>query len=258
MTNASCIYAGIDAGSRAIKLVIFDAGKKSVIASASADQALKQADRIKYLMTSTLNSAGLTQKDIAAIVSTGYGRNNVPFACKTVTEITCHARGATFLIPGVRTVVDIGGQDSKIIRIDGSGRVHDFIMNDRCAAGTGRFLEIVAKKLEIDFPDHRATYACQPSLISSMCVVFAETEIIGLLANGEKTENIFAGVQMAVASRIHTMSGRQITGPVVFTGGVARIPGMPESLEKNLNCKISLIREPHMAGALGAALIAAD
>jgi predicted CoA-substrate-specific enzyme activase len=161
-------------------------------------------------------------------------------------------------IPDAKTIIDIGGQDSKLIRLDGKGRVRDFVMNDRCAAGTGRFLEVVGRQLDMEIQDlgKHALNAKNPALISSMCVVFAETEIIGLLASGESPEDIVAGVQLSIASRISSMAGQRIADPVVFTGGVALIPGMDRLLAETLDHAVTVSENAQMTGALGAALLA--
>jgi predicted CoA-substrate-specific enzyme activase len=259
MTEGRGIYAGVDAGSRAIKLVILDTDDWRILASVCVDQAIRQTAAVHELMQRALAEAGLPGEGcIRRVVATGYGRRHMPFEARAVTEITCHARGVAHRFPGVRSVIDIGGQDSKLIRLNPKGQVHDFTMNDRCAAGTGRFLEIAAKRLELDLADAGVGKVTVPAVISSMCVVFAETEIIGLLADGETPENIFAGIQNAVASRILAMAGRTVEPPVVFTGGVARIDGMRDALAHAMGCEIAIAADPQMTGALGAALIAAE
>jgi len=166
--------------------------------------------------------------------------------------------GVRRLVPGAKTIIDIGGQDSKLVRLDGNGKVRDFAMNDRCAAGTGRFLEVVAARLGIPVGDLGATASRSksPAAISSMCVVFAETEIIGLLSCGRAGEDIVAGVQNAIASRIVAMAGRSVETPILFTGGVARISGMDAALRTALGQPVAVSPEPQMTGALGAALLA--
>lgn len=251
-------YAGIDAGSRAIKAVLINGETKDIIASAVIDQGIHQESLAEELLKRLLSDANMKRADLGWIVATGYGRDALSFADKTVTEITCHAKGVFHLNPGAKTVIDIGGQDSKLLRLEKNGHVRDFVMNDRCAAGTGRFLEVVANRLQVSITElgDRASEADAPSSISSMCVVFAETEIIGLLAAGETPQNIIAGVQTSISSRIASMAGRGIDNPVVFTGGVALIPGMQTALEKTLNCYIKTSPRPQFTGALGAAIIA--
>jgi len=252
-------YAGIDAGSRTIKVTLIDADNNRIVGSGITDQGVRQALKAEELFKEVLSRYGLMKKDITGIVATGYGRNALDWADTTVTEITCQAFGVKYNSPNVRTIIDIGGQDSKLIRLDANGIVHDFEMNDRCAAGTGRFLEIVADRLEIKLEDigKIAGRAAQPAVISSMCVVFAEAEIVGLLASEEPPENVVAGVQHSIAKRIGAMAGAKINGPVVFTGGVALIPGMRNTLSKVLECSVGIAEHPQMTGAFGAAIAAA-
>ncbi len=254
------ITAGIDAGSRAIKIVLLDAEARTLRAAAEADTGLHQAQAVTALLEGLLAEQGLTAADLSAVVATGYGRKRIAQADVAITEITCHARGVHHLCPDARSVVEIGGQDSKLLRLDDDGRVQDFDMNDRCAAGTGRFLEMVAQRFEVGLAElgPMAAEATAPAAISSMCVVFAETEIIGLLAAGESPANIVAGVQAAIAGRVAGMAGRQLAGPVVFTGGVARVSGMQTALAEALGCAVQIPPRPELTGALGAALLAAD
>lgn len=254
------IYAGIDAGSRTIKVVLIDAEKTKIIAKGLADQGVEQDKLTSELFERVLKGNGINKKDVAAIVATGYGRNTVSIADTTITEITCHAVGVRQLVPKAMTVIDIGGQDSKLMRLDRNGKVRDFTMNDRCAAGTGRFLEVVAQRLgvELESLGRMAAKSRSPAAISSMCVVFAETEITGLLADGKAREDIAAGVQAAIAGRIFAMAGRNIDLPVIFTGGVAMVPGMDMALQSALGQNITVSPDPQMTGALGAAILASD
>ena len=252
------ISAGIDAGSRAIKIVLIDNDTLEVVAKGCADQGVEQDALALELLDRLLNEAGLARKDISGTVATGYARNTVSVADRTITEITCHACGVRRVVPDAMTVIEIGGQDSKLLRLTSEGVVRDFAMNDRCAAGTGRFLEMVAERFDVSPAElgEMARQSREPAAISSMCVVFAETEIIGLLAAGTSRENIVAGVQAAVSARISAMAGRNITPPVVFTGGVALIPGMGAALEKVLGHHVAIAPDPQMTGALGAAILA--
>ncbi len=252
------ISAGIDAGSRAIKVVLFDGDNGGVLASAAAPQGLKQDALACGLFEKVLKDSKLDRGSIGGIVATGYGRNNVSIADTVVTEITCHARGVFHLMPQARTVIEIGGQDSKLLKLNSNGTVRDFAMNDRCAAGTGKFLELVADRLEVQ-PDELGRFACgskSPAAISSTCVVFAETEIIGLLAGGCRPEDIAAGVERSIANRIRAMMGRNFEEPVVFTGGVALIPGVDAALAEAIGTDVIVAPMPQMTGALGAALMA--
>jgi predicted CoA-substrate-specific enzyme activase len=252
-------YAGIDAGSRAIKAVVADGGGRPV-GHALVDQGVRQVELAREAFAAAVREAGIEENAVERVVATGYGRGAIGFAHRAVTEITCHGRGVHHLRPGAATVVDIGGQDSKLLHLDGKGRVRDFVMNDRCAAGTGRFLEVVAGRLECDLAraGELAAAAAEPATISSMCVVFAETEIVGLLAAGAKAENILAGVQAAIASRIAAMAGGGAGEPILFTGGVALVPGMEGALARALGRPVATAPRPQFTGALGAALIARE
>ena len=250
-------YAGIDAGSRTIKIVLMDAGGQ-VVASGLRDQGVEVVALTEELLDGLLGRAGLERSDLGRVVATGYARNVIASADTTITEITCHAAGVRHQTPEARTIVEIGGQDSKVIQLNDSGQVRDFAMNDRCAAGTGRFLEVVADKLEVPLEalGELAAGSTSPAAISSMCVVFAETEIIGLLAAGEERTNIVAGVQHAITSRVAAMIGPNAQGPIIFTGGVAMVPGMDRALSDSLGAEIQIANEPQMTGALGAAILA--
>ena len=254
------ITAGVDAGSRAIKVVLFDAQAGRTLACNLADQVTDQAAQARKLFEQTASDAGLAAGDVAFVLATGYARHILPFAHKAVTEITCHARGVRELAPATRTIIEIGGQDSKVIRLDEHGRVEDFNMNDRCAAGTGCFLELVARRLQVDLDQlgAMASRAAEPAAISSMCAVFAETEIVGLLASGQSPDAIAAGVQQAIARRVTAMAGPRLAPPIVFTGGVARDAGMTAALHRTLGEAVHVPDAPQFTGALGAALLAVE
>ncbi len=256
MPDLTC---GIDAGSRAVKVVLWDAAGRKVVGRGLGDQGIRQEALAEELLESTLAASGFARRDVRSVVATGYARGAVRSAGTTITEITCHARGVAHQVPGVRTVVEMGGQDCKVLRLDEGGAVQDFSMNDRCAAGTGRFLEVVAARLDSDLASlgRMAGAASKGAPISSMCVVFAETEIIGLLAGGTPPEEIVAGVQESVARRVASMAGRNLRPPVVFTGGVALVPGMAAALARALEVEVAVAPDPQMTGALGAALLAA-
>lgn len=254
------ICAGIDAGSRAIKIVLVDSESLETVASGITDQGI-DGDRLALdLFHRILCERSFMKEDVGRIVATGYARNIISIADAAITEITCHARGVHKLVPEARTIIEVGGQDSKLLRLDRSGALYDFAMNDRCAAGTGRFLEVVASRFEVDIRKlgEMASKSTSPAPISSMCVVFAETEIIGLLATGASPNDIVAGVQNSIASRVVAMAGRKIEEPVVFTGGVATIDGMKTALEEALKCPVMIAPDPQMTGALGAAITAAN
>jgi predicted CoA-substrate-specific enzyme activase len=266
------ICAGIDAGSRALKVVLFDAQQAEtggrndgVLGSLVRDQGVDHNKLAETALADLLAQCGLKRADVGRIIATGYGRNMVKAADSTVTEITCHAVGVRHVVSGEKggamTVVEIGGQDSKLLRLDGAagGTVRDFAMNDRCAAGTGQFLEMVARRLDVPLEQlgDLARRAKAPAAISSTCVVFAETEIIGLLASGVGREEIVAGVQQSIAQRIGAMAGGRLDDPVYFTGGVALVPGMREALEAVLQKRVAVVPRPQITGALGAAILAA-
>ena len=255
----SRLTAGIDAGSRTLKIVLTEADGARVVASGVRGQGLAPDALADELLAELLDEAGAGRGDIRRTVATGYARNIISSADTTVTEITCHACGVRRVAPEVQTIVEIGGQDSKLIKLDEAGRVRDFARNDRCAAGTGRFLEMLAGQLEVplDGLGDLARKSADPAAISSMCVVFAETEIVGLLARGTPREDIVAGVQAAITSRVATMAGANVSPPVVFTGGVAMVPAMDSALSDALGLPVAVAPEPQMTGALGAAIIAA-
>jgi predicted CoA-substrate-specific enzyme activase len=252
------ICAGIDGGSRAVKVVLLDHDSQHILASGIADQGIDHDATATRLLDDLLATHRLTRQDILRTIATGYARNRIRAANTTVTEITCHAVGVRHLCPDVMTILEVGGQDSKLIRLDPAGAVRDFAMNDRCAAGTGRFLEIVATRLETDLASlgQLAARSDSPATISSTCVVFAETEIIGLLASGASREDIVAGIQHAMASRMAAMAGDHLASPIIFTGGVALVPGMQDAMSKALGHPVTLAPTPQFTGALGAALLA--
>ena len=252
------ICAGIDAGSRSIKVVLFDTEQPRILSTRMGDQGVAQERLAGELFEQALNDAGIGRSRVSAVVATGYGRNAIRFADTTITEITCHARGVHHVAPDARTIIEIGGQDSKVIHLEDGGRVRDFAMNDRCAAGTGRFLEMVASRLGVDWEKlaELGRDSKKPAIISNMCVVFAETEIIGLLAEGTPVPDVVAGVQNAIATRVLALAGRSTVPPVYFTGGVALQPGMTRALAEALSRPLRVAPHPQFTGALGAAILA--
>jgi predicted CoA-substrate-specific enzyme activase len=252
------ITAGIDVGSISAKAAIVADGK--VVATAVNPTGFQAALAARRVFEAALNQGQIDAARVLAVVATGYGRAAVDFAGRTVTEITCHAAGAVYLDPGVRAVIDIGGQDSKAICLDDQGRVKDFAMNDKCAAGTGRFLEVMARAMETDLDrfGSLSLAADRPAAISSLCTVFAESEVISLVAKGESRERIIAGIHAAIAARVMAMAGRVgIRRPVMLTGGVARNIGLVQALEKLLGAKLIVSAYAQVNGAIGAALLAA-
>jgi predicted CoA-substrate-specific enzyme activase len=251
------VVAGLDIGSLTIKVVILEDKEIKDFTIMSTAAGINKLTRDCLEMT--LKKSGNNFKDLSAIVATGYGRINIPFACKSITEITCHALGANWLNPDTRTVIDIGGQDSKVISVDKSGQVVDFVMNDKCAAGTGRFLEVMAQALGIKTEELGAESlkSRKKISISSMCTVFAESEVISLIAEGCAKEDIIRGLHEAISNRICSMANRlRLENIITLTGGVAKNIGMVYSLKKRLKAKVYVPYEPQIVGALGAAIIA--
>jgi predicted CoA-substrate-specific enzyme activase len=251
------LTVGIDVGSITAKAAVVRDGAlisdKLILTGFNARHAGEQ------VFDTIIDDLGIEASSIDKIISTGYGRNSVAIADKAVTEITCHALGAHYLNPAVRSVIDIGGQDSKAIALDETGSVKDFAMNDKCAAGTGRFLEVMAKALEVEL-DHFGQFsinADQPAKISSLCTVFAESEVISLISKGEKRENIIAGIHESIAARVAAMASRTgLKAPIMMTGGVAKNIGVVKALEKKLGQPIEVSPLSQLTGAIGAALLA--
>jgi (R)-2-hydroxyacyl-CoA dehydratese activating ATPase len=252
------ICAGIDAGSRTTKVVLLDNAGCDVVAADVVDQGIEQDALAESLLKRLLRENGIRRKEIGMVVATGYGRKLIKIADATITEITCQAWGVRRSVPEARTIIDIGGQDSKLLRLQPNGTIGDFVMNDRCAAGTGRFLELLAARLGVRLAclGDMARQSRKPAIISSMCVVFAETEIVGLLASGILPEDIVAGVQASLATRVAAMTGSSVTAPIVLTGGVAMVPGMDVALSAALGQPLSVASQPQLSCALGAATLA--
>jgi predicted CoA-substrate-specific enzyme activase len=252
------MWCGIDIGAATAKLVLFENTVVATIVLPSGFDTVKTAE---MLVEQGLKKAGILRKDIRCIVATGYGRSMVPMADRTVTEITCHARGAHYLDSEVRTIIDIGGQDSKGISLDTTGKVKDFVMNDKCAAGTGRFLEVMARALEVELNElgDLSLKSKEKVTISSTCTVFAESEVISYKNQGKKKEDIIAGVHEAIASRIYAMVHQiPIQEKIMVTGGVALNRGMVHTLERKVEKEVVIPGDPQVVGALGAALLAKE
>ncbi|NLM46074.1 MAG: 2-hydroxyglutaryl-CoA dehydratase [Firmicutes bacterium] len=254
------LFAGIDSGSTTTNIVVLNE-KREIVASATVRTGANVERSARAALEKVCSKLDTDPGGFAAIVATGYGRNSIPFADAAVTEITCHARGAYFLNPAVRTIVDIGGQDSKVICLGNCGTVANFVMNDKCAAGTGRFLEMMARTLEMELEElSTAGLAWKHDLtISSMCTVFAESEVVSLIAAGHSTPDIVHGLNKAVAAKTASMVGRAGgRAPFMMTGGVARNTGVVRELEKKLGGKLLIPEAPDLCGALGAALLALE
>ena len=250
-------FAGIDIGSTMTKVVIMNDGIISSIIGPTGPEQRRLANRV---MENALNQAGLPFEAITYLVATGYGRINVPFADKQVTEISCHAKGVAHLFPRCKTIIDIGGQDSKGITI-AHGRPTDFVMNDKCAAGTGRFLEVIAEALGITIEDlgGMALKSKQPAQISNICTVFAEQEVVARLAEGVPLNDLVAGILESLASRISRMVNRlKVANEVVITGGGAKNAGLVKALSDKLGYATLVPPEPLITGAVGAALLGKD
>ncbi|HDP70030.1 MAG TPA: 3-hydroxyacyl-ACP dehydratase [Actinobacteria bacterium] len=243
-------FAGIDVGSRTIALAVLD-----------------ENDDMEYVIVDTghqplkICKELLREREFSGLIATGYGRHMVhaEFADDVITEIKAFALGAKALHPSCRTILDIGGQDTKAISIDADGGVKDFEMNDRCAAGTGKFLEVMAKALSYEIEDigGAALSAPKPVKINSMCTVFAESEVTSLIARGEARENIALGLHQAICERTGSMLKRVgIVEGLVFAGGVAKNVCMQKLLKRKLGVNLLIPKEPQIVGALGAALYA--
>ena len=247
---------GIDIGSTCAKTAVLAADGSFALLSARPTgwSSVDTAESIR----AELKAAHFSPETYPC-VATGYGRVAVPYAGKSVTEITCHARGAHALNPAVRTIIDIGGQDSKVINLDETGHVSGFMMNDKCAAGTGRFLEMMARTLELDMEEmSRRGLTWEKELtISSMCTVFAESEVISLIADNHTDSDIIHGLNQSIAGKTAAMAARaKGQPPYMMTGGVARNRGVVQALEEKLGAKLFISENPDLCGALGAALFA--
>jgi (R)-2-hydroxyacyl-CoA dehydratese activating ATPase len=265
MNNELNYFAGIDVGSLSTDVVIIDS-HGAVVGSAIVTTGHSSTQAAEKALALALDHAGLARPDLArsdltAVVATGYGREAITGAAKTITEISCHAAGTHLLFPEARTLIDIGGQDSKVIRLDEAGKVIDFQMNDKCAAGTGRFLEVMAAKLgtSVDDLGRLAAQAKKEISISSVCTVFAESEVVSLVAKNEPREAIVKGLHRAVADRVWSMVKMiGIQDRVAMSGGVAKNQGVVGLFEEKLGAPILVHSEPRLVGALGAALKAAE
>lgn len=251
------MYLGIDIGSSSSKAVILD-HKKSIVAYAVVNLGTG-TDGLNMALQEAFDRSGMTMKNIKYTVATGYGRVNCELADTHITEISCHGRGVAHLMKGVKTVIDIGGQDSKVIRLDDTGRTINFMMNDKCAAGTGRFLEVMSRVLgcRIDELSSLAEKGAVDIPISSVCTVFAESEVISQLSKGLPREDVARGAHVSVAKRVAGMCNRIGVEPgVVMTGGVALNAYMVKTMARELNMPIEATPYPQLVGAIGAAVFA--
>ncbi|MDO4438471.1 MAG: acyl-CoA dehydratase activase [Eubacteriales bacterium] len=250
---------GIDIGSTTSKAVIMN-DKKEIVAS-SIVVATVGTDGVSLALEEVLNQSGLNASDISCTVATGYGRQTYEGADYQVSELSCHALGVNYIFPDARTVIDIGGQDAKVLSLNESGRMVNFIMNDKCAAGTGRFLDVMANILKLDISEleSEARKAAKPASISSTCTVFAESEVISQLAAGTSIPDLVAGICQSVATRVASQAKRiGVKERVCMSGGVAKNGGVRDALSKELGVEIAYSDKAQLMGALGAALYAFD
>lgn len=248
---------GIDIGSAATKGIILENGNR--IVSMCKVSMGTGTSGTKRVLDSILEESGLCMADISFTVATGYGRMRFDQADRQISELSCHAKGVEWQVPGVHTIIDIGGQDAKVIRMNSRGKMMNFVMNEKCAAGTGRFLDVMAGVLEttVDKLAGMDEQAKEKLTISSTCTVFAESEVISQLSDGKRTEDIVRAIHESVAKRVCGLARRiGVETPVAMTGGVAQNGGVARAIERELGQPVTIPQNPQMAGALGAALLA--
>jgi predicted CoA-substrate-specific enzyme activase len=255
------IVAGCDVGSRTSKAVIMEDSR--ILSTAVLLSKVRPDESAGTVMGQALKLAGISMEDIEHTIGTGYGKEQIPFADGVKSEIVCHARGAWWSIPSVRTIIDIGGQDAKAIKIDDQGKVIRYIYNDKCAAGTGRFLEVMAEAMEVDLEDmgELAKQSQERLAISNQCVIFAETEVVSLINEGREVPDIINGLHHAMANRVASLAKSiGVNQDVVMTGGVAKNCGMFKALSEGLRLPLKEMDnlDPQINGAVGAALIAEE
>ena len=254
-------YLGVDVGSLSCDVVLIDEDEE-IKATKVVPTGARNIQAIERARNEVLQAAGIAFEQLAATVATGYGRDRVDGRLASVTEITCHARGIQKLLPGTELLVDIGGQDSKAIRLSAAGKVMEFAMNDKCAAGTGRFLEAMARALEVSVDELGQLDEDETSTLtlSSMCTVFAESEVVSLIAEGTQVSEIVHGLHRAIANRTKSLAKRVASDyaglQVAMSGGVARNAGVVRALSHSLGIAVVVPPDPDTVGALGAALIA--
>ncbi len=252
-------FAGVDIGSTMTKVALIDESS-NLMSAVKGPTGPEHRQLANEVMRQALEKVSLQIDDISCIVATGYGRVNVPFADRQITELSCHARGVSSIFPNVRTAIDIGGQDAKCMKID-NGRLISFVMNDKCAAGTGRFLEVTAATLGVKLEDMGdiALKATKRIQISNLCTIFAQQEVVALLSRGERLEDIVAGLHNALASRVAALAQRLGIEPdLVLTGGGAKNTGMVRAVKESLGRELLVPEEPLLTGALGAAILAGE
>ena len=260
MSKTATFVVGLDSGSTSTNAVAMNEARE-IVASVVIRTGAKAGASAERAYREVLERAGIAPDQVGCTIATGYGRVSIPFADENVTEISCHGRGAHYFNPEVRTILDIGGQDSKAIHVNAAGEVTDFAMNDKCAAGTGRFLEMIARSLEISLDElgPAALESKKRLEIASMCSVFAESEVISLIANNEEKPDIAAGVCRAVAGKAYSLMRRVgLEGAYMMTGGVAQNPGVVRAVEELIGEKLFICEDPEIVGATGAALLALE
>jgi len=252
------LVAGCDVGSLTAKALLMEDG--SILSGEVRRVKPRPELSAREVMEEALRKAGRRWEEVAYCVGTGYGRVRIPFAQENVSEISCHGKGAQWLVPSARTVIDIGGQDCKVIRVDGEGRLVNFVMNDKCAAGAGRFLELMARTLGVGVEElgRLSLSSSRPVPITNLCTVYARSEVLFHLAEGARAEDLAAGINQAMASRVKALASRVgVEREVVLSGGVAKNEGVVRYLGEMLG--VPLVRlefDPQLVGALGAALFA--
>lgn len=251
------ITMGLDIGSTSSKAVVLE-DRERLLSSRMIPLGTGTAGPMR-VYEQALEDAGLTREGLDYLLATGYGRLTFPLADGQISEVSCHGRGVAFLLPGVRTIIDIGGQDAKALRVDGAGHLTNFVMNDKCAAGTGRFLDVMARVLDttVDRLQELSSQATAPVTISNICTVFAESEVISHLSAGAAVPDVVAGIHRSVARRVAALALRiGVVGPVAMSGGVALNQGVVQAMAEELHCPVRVHPEAQLAGAYGAARIA--
>jgi len=252
--------AGVDVGSTQTKAVIME-DRRGVVARVLVDTGANVIKAAEHAFHSACTTAHIDPHDVGYVVGTGYGRYKITFGNAQMTEISCHARGASHVFPSTRTVIDMGGQDAKAISIDGNGQVLDFVMNDKCAAGTGRFLANAAEVMGIGLDEvgPLSLSGTRPVKLTTVCTVFVESDILSYLSMGRKPSDILRGVHLAIAKRTVSLARRVDLKPeITMTGGVARNSGMVKALEEVLQTNLKVSPDAHFMGAIGAALFALE
>jgi len=255
------LVAGVDIGSITAEALLYDTDK-GVVGYTIMQTGADSRKTAEMALEQVLSYPGKSLSDVSYIISTGCGRKRAAFAKESITEITCIAKGVNHLFPEARTIIDIGGQDTKVIRVDDRGRVIEFEMNDKCAAGTGRFIEVMAKALNVEL-DKIGEISLQHKkevTISSICTVFAESEVVSLVSEGEELEDILYGIHKAIADRTMGLINRLggVESEVIMAGGVAKNVGVVKALEKVMGYPIKIYSEPQIVGALGAAILSLE